>query len=378
MVIKSFEGGRGVAAMLVALFHLALDKPRTLPIPHGYLYVDLFFVLSGMLIGGRYADRMQQPGALQVFLLRRFGRLFPLLIVASLSYVLVQNGIYLAKNMAISVDVGAQPHPAQLMAYVMPTLGEVAATISMTHALGFFDRPILNYASWSISTEFYAYVAFGLLCLGLGARARLAAFAALWLCGAVVTAWASVQLHHCDRLGGCLDLTNDFGFARCLSAFFLGALLQRLQPRVRIKPALLQAAAIAVLLLLFSTIDRYPLLALGVPAAFGLLLVSLGSDTGFLARLLATNPFQVLGERSYSIYLMHPVLLMLFNCMRPSIDGIAEIALFMLAYLCAILLVSGWTYRYIEDPLRRRFNALAQRRAVPAVAGKTRGYDPQV
>ena len=54
------DGLRGVAAMLVVVYHL-LDTYASGPIDqklnHGYLSVDFFFLLSGFVIGYAYDDR---------------------------------------------------------------------------------------------------------------------------------------------------------------------------------------------------------------------------------------------------------------------------------------------------------------------------------
>ncbi len=54
------DGLRGVAAMMVVLFHLCEANstgPYDQLINHGYLAVDFFFVLSGFVIGYAYDDR---------------------------------------------------------------------------------------------------------------------------------------------------------------------------------------------------------------------------------------------------------------------------------------------------------------------------------
>lgn len=54
------DGLRGVAALLVVLFHFFeahASRPAEQLINHGYLAVDFFFVLSGFVIGYAYDDR---------------------------------------------------------------------------------------------------------------------------------------------------------------------------------------------------------------------------------------------------------------------------------------------------------------------------------
>jgi peptidoglycan/LPS O-acetylase OafA/YrhL len=357
--IRSFEGARGLAALLVALFHLGLGDPAILRIPAGYLFVDLFFVLSGFLICASYAHKLGAPGELPVFLVRRTGRLLPLLLVATAAYVAVINAGILAHWLLDPARTA--PH------WMQPTLKELLATLTMTHSLGLFDHVILNYAAWSISTEFYAYIAFALLCLLLRGRARLPAFAAVALLAWGVCAWASVRLRQCLSWGGCLDLTFDYGYWRCLAGFFLGALLSQLPvrapPRAGGTPGLMlavvQVAALALLVAMFMLVRRWPVLGLGAPLLFGVFLLSIRSDRGPLAALFGSAPLQVLGRNSYSVYLMHPVILLAWNAGRPHATSWAGQLLFACGYVALVLWVAGWTFRLVEEPMRRRFNRYA-------------------
>jgi peptidoglycan/LPS O-acetylase OafA/YrhL len=374
--IRSFEGARGLAALTVALFHFGLGEPPIVRIPAGYLFVDLFFVLSGFLICSTYAHRLGAPGSLPLFLVRRIGRLLPLLLVATLAYVAMQDAAVLAHRLL-------EPDRAP-PSLVLPAPKELLATLTMTHSLGLFDHVILNYASWSISTEFYAYLVFALLCLLLRGRVRQLAFAAVALAAWLVSAWASVRLRQCLHWGGCFDLTFDYGYWRCLAGFFLGALFSQLRPRALLRgmPALVQGTvqglaqglALAALLAMFLLVRRWPALGLGAPLLFGLLLLSVRADRGPLAALLGMNALQVLGRHSYSVYLMHPVILIAWNPWRPDDPGIMDRLLFLCGYVALVCWVAGWSFRLVEEPMRKRFNRYAARRfgnRAPASVGET-------
>ncbi len=370
--IHAFEGARGLAALAVALFHFGLGEPAIVRIPAGYLFVDLFFVLSGFLICATYAQRLGAPGGLPLFLVRRVGRLLPLLLVATAAYVAVLDAGVLVHRL-LEPDRPAPP-------LMLPAPTELLAVLTMSHALGLFDRAILNYASWSISTEFYAYLVFALLCLLMRGRARLFAFALAALAAWAVSAWASVRLRQCLHWGGCFDLTFDFGYWRCLAGFFLGALLSQLRPRAPPwrRPDLvlgaMQGLALAALLAMFLLVRHWPALGLAAPLLFGLLLLSLCADRGPLAVLLGAEALQVLGRHSYSVYLMHPVILLVWNPWRPDETGGLDKLLFLCGYVALVCWVAGWTFRLVEEPMRRRFNRYAAQRfgsRVPASVGQT-------
>ena len=80
------DGLRGVAALMVVLFHLfeTYSKgPAFQIVNHGYLAVDFFFVLSGFVIGYAYDDRWDKMTTWGFFK-RRLTRLHPMVIIGTL------------------------------------------------------------------------------------------------------------------------------------------------------------------------------------------------------------------------------------------------------------------------------------------------------
>lgn len=365
-MIKSFEGSRGVAALLVALFHLKLFAAQIAPIRNGYMLVDLFFVMSGFLMCLLYRDKLGHADAMLPFLVRRFGRLFPLLVFATVAFVLAQNLKNLLRNLAVASG-RMSGSEAGMLAYQWPTPGEAAATLSMTHGMGLFDHLILNPVSWSISVEFYAYVLFAILCLVFPARLRVAVLLLLALAGALLVAWIGIVRRNCLGEGACLDVTYDFGYVRCIASFMLGAVMVYLRAwldrrggnLVRVfDSSALQLALLLLLLAGMSLIDVLPALGFAFPPVFAVLILSLSRDRGALSRALATRPFQVLGERSYSIYMLHPVLLLLMEPLLRRIGGPASSLAVLVIYVLLLVWIAGYTLRWIEQPCRDWFNAL--------------------
>ena len=75
------DGLRGVAALIVIVYHVFELFPGT-PVPHGYLAVDFFFILSGFVIGYAYDgrwDKMTTGG----FFKRRLIRLHPMVVMGA-------------------------------------------------------------------------------------------------------------------------------------------------------------------------------------------------------------------------------------------------------------------------------------------------------
>lgn len=337
MVIKSFEGGRGAAAILVALFHLGVGAGYFSAIRNGYLFVDLFFVLSGFVICASYSLKLENMDSFRPFLLRRFGRLFPLMIFSTAIFVLVRNHQTFA-------EVG----------YSIPSKMEILSTLTLTQGMGVFDKLFLNYVSWSISTEFYTYLLFASICFFLRGRVRLLAFALITIVGFLITAWATIDVHKCLLKGKCLDISYDFGFARCAASFFLGALTYSFSRTIPFKPTVLQISGLTVLSALFFWTDKYPLLTFLFPLVFSVLVLSVSKDIGLLSVILKSSPFQLLGKRSYSIYMMHPILLFYMQ-------SVITPLLTTLVYIAVLVFIADLTYRFIEDPFRKMFNRIADR-----------------
>lgn len=372
-MIKSLEGGRGLAALIVALYHLKIGTADWSVLRNGYLFVDLFFVLSGFVICAAYAQRMATGDDFRAFVIRRTGRLLPLLLFSTLFFIVVQNGIVLAKRVAAAAGYGAALASPGALDFVMPDPLQLLAVATFTHGMGLFDDLILNTPSWSISTEFFTYLLFAVVCLLVSARARLVIFALLSLSGLAISTWASITIHQCLVEGGCLSLTYDFGFPRSVFSFFLGALCwhycrtgtANTALSTRLPEPVLTLVGTVLLIVLLALVDRQPAWAFAFPFVFALLISGVCTDRGWLATALKTRPLQILGERSYSIYLLHMPLVMVFENFARRVESPALRLVVLLGFVATLLVLSGWTYRFVEQPFRALFNRLASRAAMP-------------
>jgi peptidoglycan/LPS O-acetylase OafA/YrhL len=311
-----------------------------------------------------YRTRLTTIADFRPFLVRRIGRLLPLLAFSTIVFVLIANLIVLAKKLALAHGYGGFLNNPDALHYLVPSVKELLSTLTFTHSLGLFDHLILNTPTWSISTEFYTYFLFAAICLFLPRRAAIYAFAVLCIGGLLASAWVSTNVHNCEAEGGCLGLTYDFGFLRCAYSFFLGTLVYYSSRRFRFKPLALQLVALVALFTAFNVIDFEPLAAFAFPLAFAVLVLAICQDNGPLASLLKAKPFQLLGRRSYSIYLMHMPLLLIFQNFANRAHSVTASGIVVASYVTVLVVVAGWTYRHVENPLRIFFN----RHAMPAPA----------
>jgi peptidoglycan/LPS O-acetylase OafA/YrhL len=282
-----FESLRGLAALSVAVFHFGSSSPlqQNAFILHAYLMVDLFFVLSGYVIALNYADRITSAAGLWAFQQRRFWRLYPLHFVTLLLFVAIEGARFVA-----------EPGQSAATAFAGSDVPELAANLTLTQAV-LLEETSFNIPSWSISAEFFAYLAFGMTMLT--GRNRWKGLACVWLlCAAILLFLAD----------GRLTATGaPFAIVRCIFGFILGVAAWRLSELHPIRPPRWMAPAF----LLGSVAGIVCLAETGfeilLPIAFAATLTVLAQTPpeATLSRLLSTGPLVYLGTLSYGIYMIH-------------------------------------------------------------------------
>jgi exopolysaccharide production protein ExoZ len=143
--IASIQVSRGLAALLVVLAHLHGIEAKycttnhLLLFEHGALGVDLFFVISGIVIAAVTARNFGNPRAAVTFLYHRLARIFPI-------YWIYTTLTLIARHYA-SLPTGGPLHI--LASYLLiPT-----------------HRPMLLLQGWTLTYELYFYLVFFLLLL---------------------------------------------------------------------------------------------------------------------------------------------------------------------------------------------------------------------
>ena len=164
--LACLDGLRGVLATYVLLSHMApfgaLPLWLTRPFSHGEAAVDVFFILSGMVIARSLTRFDNQPAP---FLLARAARLLPVFFVVFPIAVAIQP---LGRGFDRMPWIGLDSTARTIWSEDWPAhwAPEIAAHLTMTHGL-FPDVVLPNAwvsflgAAWSLSTEwqFYALVA---------------------------------------------------------------------------------------------------------------------------------------------------------------------------------------------------------------------------
>jgi peptidoglycan/LPS O-acetylase OafA/YrhL len=352
--LPALTGIRGLAAWFVVLYHVRLGPLPYLPgwanlaLAKGYLAVDLFFMLSGFVLWLNYSDRLRRDGmkAVPKYLARRVARVWPLhLFMLALTVVF-------AAGLAATGKLNPDHYPwAELPLHVL-----------LVHNWGFTHALTWNDPSWSISGEAAAYLIFPLIVVAGDWRSRSPAWAIaglllLALLLAAVMGW-----------NGAFILDRDiprFGLLRAATEFSMGTILcalwRRWCPAPRRTAALAAALMAGAVLLAFAAAAPETLV---VPLFLAGLLLAVALTADHRFNPLASRPVHYLGEISYSTYLVHFLLYILFKMLfvaDPLNVAPGLIGLFLLLTLTASVAL----YHGVERPAQRALNRLFDRRFAP-------------
>jgi peptidoglycan/LPS O-acetylase OafA/YrhL len=349
--IRSFTGLRGIAAILVMVYHfgqkdIGVGLFRS-GLNHGYLWVDLFFILSGYVMAlthaGDFAEGAHMMRRYAEFLGRRVARIYPLYGVVTLVTLIL-----------LVTKLSHDPLPSHL-------LKAVAANVLLVQA--WCIAPSIVAPAWSISTECAAYFLFPILLTLTLYRHWMKAAAAVFLGFAVLLGISLLP----DALvtdpfygrSGPLDVfqaSSPAPLLRCLAEFTFGlvayrmvcavpAAVDRLLPRLDIP--------VGLLLLLAFAVPGTDLLAVVIMVV---LLMTLSSDRGILARILGTEAIRKTGVWSYAIYLLHPRMARPMAIVENKLGAMHIGHAHLLAVLvasCLTILCAAAAHMIVERPGRR-------------------------
>ncbi len=335
---------RGLAAMWVVLYHIRKHFGSAMDydfIAKGHLAVDVFFVLSGFILSYVYLPAIERGDfRFRSFMTKRLARIYPVHFVTMILALIVIVGGSLAGLTQTPIGGLAKP---------------LITNVLLLHSFGLGSRVLnLNYPSWSISAEFFAYLLFFPLVAMCRKVPVPLGFSSLFL---AMVAIASPYLFG-DNL---FDLSS-FGLPRVLPEFLLGIALFVTIRDKQIHPVWLfatPALIIAPILILKSDIA----FVFGATACIAILYLT---DRGFPRHGLRSLTH--LGIISYSIYMVHALVEMTGFKVLERAFGIHDGA-FPLLFLPLILLVTiavgHVCWRFVEQPAHRMIvRSLSRRRGL--------------
>ena len=340
----ALDAFRGLAALMVALFHFKLGNSITESalVTQAWLFVDFFFVLSGFVIAhAYYYERSVKPAA---FVRARIARLYPLYLYALLVMLAFETLKYILHQMGYSIFTNPPFAENDAKGFLL--------NIALLNSFNFDPLLTWNTPGWSISAELWVNILCALLLALPLFPGRFIMVAVAASMGGLVALLA---------LGKGLDLTFDYGWLRCLAGFGLGmiayALHRRSLPLGRVAAGL-EIPALAVML---AVVVYYAQLwAYLPPFIFAAGIYLFAQEKGMISRLLRAAPFQMLGAISYAVYLNHVIVAIIMEkavkLAFPALSETLSLAA-TAAYLGLVILYSYLTHRYIEVPARKALAA---------------------
>lgn len=337
---------RAVASCGIVLLHFArFLSPSTQaiigPVENMTIFVDLFFAISGFVIAYVYRGRIDSWSAYFTFLQRRVARLVPLHWATLLVFVAIGVMIWTGR---MGSDHAEFYDPRCLLPNAIAI-----------HAWGVCDHLSFNDVSWSISAEMGMYLIAPLL-LFLAARSPWT----MLLIGVVVIALLSAMPKQ-----PWLGWTYHFGVARALPSFVVGiAMAEWREPLARGLPSPRGVAIAAFVVLMAGIRLQWPSLAL-LPIVYLIVAATIATD---LSKQYAPLKIGVLGELTYSLYMIHPLVrtfVLSFAGQRVlKLQGIAADLMVLVGFALTFLLAYV-SFVWFEDPARRLLSK--QRKRPPAM-----------
>jgi peptidoglycan/LPS O-acetylase OafA/YrhL len=356
--IPELDGIRGMAILIVLVYHFSITGNQVI-LPHklaglvsfGWSGVDLFFILSGFLIGGILLDARDSANYFKVFYVRRFYRILP------------AYGALCVSSVAVSY--------AHLSTHAWLFAGKVPWYAYLTFGQNFWmakaNAANVMVVTWSLAVEEQLYLTLPLVIravsrkslpyvLGIGVLLAPLIRVALWLAldpahrtnTTYVLAPCRMDalllgvLAACAvRSGICWDwLVAHKGVVRTASVVLGVGILEMIHKKMGI--------------------GSFGLVSFGYTwvALFYLSLLLLAvTQHGFVGRLCRFRPLTELGILAYGLYLFHLLVIGLVYGLAgkasPQFTGLSTIGLTLLSGLLVFALTRV-SWRYFEKPLINR------------------------
>lgn len=346
-VLDSF---RGIAALMVAIYHLHVNGyvSQLNIIRNSYLFVDFFFVLSGFVISFSYLGKIDNFSSLMLFIKRRFARLWPLHV-----FVLFLFIPFAIADLYFGVVVGDR---FMLSAFF--------TNIFMLQGFGIHDDITWNSPAWSIGVEFYIYIVFAILCLSNFARPRF------FILFSLLSLFLLYKYSSMDEV-------LRFAIFRCAYSFFLGVVAFKISLTLNVRRWMEPICLGSILFLMICfRMKGTDLLSFCMPLLFCLTIVVFSQQTGIISNFLSTALFIRVGMLSYSIYMVHFLVIGSIKSISIFSDMIFDVGFFdtinsnrvidfgigwlndfiYIPYIAIILILSKFTYHNIEKVYQDKIN----------------------
>ncbi|HCE3508721.1 TPA: acyltransferase [Vibrio parahaemolyticus] len=361
---EALDAFRGLCALSVVLFHMHwVDSITELDFFRGaWVFVEFFFVLSGFVLAHGYGFKRELD--FKSFMKARFFRLYPLhfaMFIFAFSFQCIKLLAYEYSGLTF----GAAPFSDKYaFSEIIPNLMLIQSWTPYTEHLSY------NGPSWSISIEFYMYAILFLSIVFFKSYKAIS-----WLMISIIS--------YILIFSGSDALLNTV--LRGLSCFFGGAVAYLVYTKIsNFKPTYLLGSLVETILIvsvIFSVQTNMQNKGALCSVLFILTVLFFAFESGIVSKALKNKPFQYLGMLSYSIYMVHSIILLYLGALfkiiekvlnvqiRVMVDtveyttlgsaSINNIAVFAIVIL--VIFISSFTYKYIEVKGQRLNNIYSDR-----------------
>ncbi len=360
MKFKSLEAFRGLAALFVILFH-SLFTTSTLSYfrINSQIFVDFFFILSGFIISYAYLSRVSKRQVLaKEFFLKRVFRLYPLhLFMLSIWLVYI-----LLKHLAFTYQIGGKDP------FETHSVLSFFQHLFLVQSWGTGNIMSWNVPSWSVSVEMMAYTLFFIFVIVVSKISNI---------GKLLLSLLFVLLFKFLLYSSSLHL-DDFAFLlNGLSAFFMGIIVYllytyKLTTSISVLFAnIIEVTLLTSIFLILNSGTSSTLMINGIQVIFAITIYIFAvQEKGIVSKILQHKIFQYLGLLSYSIYMIHAIVVEMTGHIfeyilkvpathddfrKTLILDYADIINFSM--IVVIIILAHFTYRYIEQSTREKLNS---------------------
>jgi peptidoglycan/LPS O-acetylase OafA/YrhL len=346
---------RGLAALWVLGHHFRGDlftlfdglRPLESLLALGHIAVPYFFILSGFVLAYNYAPDLRRLTVCRytVFIGRRWVRIYP---VHLFTLLCVLGMVLVCHRLGLAIHRGDKF-----------SAGDFVLNLFLVQAWLPNYQLNWNSVSWSISSEWFAYLLFPLLCVGL-TRLRSARWAAV----VAVLGWVA-----CVAFYALAGRPPFWELLAVIPTFLTGCAIwawvgQR--PGAGVVPRRLPDLVLVLVVLTPFLLGAVPGLeeglrnriALGLMVTyFAITIFCFGSLGNTCSRIWLSRPLLFTGEVSYSLFMTHGLVMMFGEKLLPAARyagaGLGVRFAVAAAYVGMFAAATLLTYFLIENPARK-------------------------
>lgn len=298
----------------------------------------MFFILSGFVIT-LSSRRLFESGTNRhnyiLFIKRRFTRVYPIYIIITLIAFVLLFRLHDVRSLLWNIML-------------------IQVFTQNQYVLG---------PSWSLSAEWFAYLLFPLILYLAYFYKNISWSILCFVLSFFVLLY--ISSHFSNFLNGIQTMKDTYGpldkfrsFAsvlRCFSEYLIGISLFKVYSFYQEKYSKFYHIATIPCVLLLLILLFVPNSDTFLVFLFAVLIISLSTDQGIIAKILSSKYIYILGEISYSLYLIHPIIIRLQATVYNKLNKLHVLYSTKISYLffgLSLIFFSYLTHKIIEIPSR--------------------------